>query len=830
MAEQAKDRGPAPGEVKSSQTQIAQMRPPKYDFVSIEAKWRAIWEERKLYQVDLERAQKPYYNLMMFPYPSAEGLHVGNVYAYVGSDIHGRWKAMQGYNVFEPMGFDAFGIHSENFAIKQGINPRILTARNVTRFREEQLKRIGNRFDWSHEVNTTDPRYYRWTQWIFLQLFKAGLAERRTAPVNWCPHDKTVLADEQVINGHCERCNSIVEKRWLEQWFLKITQYAQKLLDDLEYIDWSERVKTAQRNWIGRSEGLEFAMTVGDMPDQHIQVYTTRPDTIFGVTFVALAPRHPLIERITQPVYRKAVEAYQRQAERLTEEDERAMTGVFTGAYALHPFTGERIPIYVADFVLGGYGAGAVMGVPAHDERDWQFAHALNLPIRVVVRPAQGEIDIQQGAFVDAGLLVDSAQFSGMTSAEAAHAITTEVERRNLGRRSIKYRLRDWLISRQRYWGPPIPIIYCPEHGAVPVPEEQLPVLLPDVENWQPTGTGASPLAAIESFVNTTCPVCGKPARRETDVNDNFLDSAWYFLRYPSTEDDTQPWNPALTRKWLPVDMYIGGAEHSVLHLMYVRFVTMALHDLGHLHFDEPFKRFRAHGTITRDGAKISKSRGNVVNPDDFIAHFGTDVFRMYLMFMGPYEIGGDFSDRGIGGVVRFLDRIWQMVTTRGQHVSRQEPEGETKRVLHQTIKRVTEDIAALKYNTAIAALMEYLNTLEAQQEVTRAELQTLLILLAPFAPYLTEELWSHMGNAFSIHTASWPSYDSTALQTEVVTLVVQVNGRVRDRIEVSHDATEEEVRRKALANEKVQRFVGEETVQRVVYVPGRLVNIVSST
>ncbi|GHO94328.1 leucine--tRNA ligase [Reticulibacter mediterranei] len=802
----------------------------QYDFSSIERKWQGIWEERKLYQVDLQKASKPYYNLMMFPYPSAEGLHVGNVYAYVGSDIHGRWQAMQGYDVFEPMGFDAFGIHSENFAIKKGIHPRVLTAQNVRRFRDEQLKRIGNRFDWSHELNTTDPHYYHWTQWIFVQLFKGGLAERRAAPVNWCPFDKTVLADEQVINGRCERCGNIVEKRWLEQWFLKITRYAQKLLDDLDHMDWSERVKALQRNWIGRSEGLEFAMAVVDRPDQQIQVYTTRPDTIFGVTFVALAPHHPLIDSITQPAYRDAVEAYQQQAERLTEADERAMTGVFTGAYAQHPFTGERIPIYVADFVLSGYGAGAVMGVPAHDERDWEFAHALSLPIRVAVQPGEGNANIQQGAFVQPGILVNSGEFSGMTSVEASQAIIAEVERRKLGQRSIKYRLRDWLISRQRYWGPPIPIIYCPEHGAVPVPEDQLPVLLPDVEEWKPTGTGSSPLAAIESFVQTTCPICGKPARRETDVNDNFLDSAWYFLRYPSSNDDTQPWNPALTRKWLPIDMYIGGPEHSVLHLMYARFITMALYDLGYLHFDEPFKRFRAHGLITKDGAKISKSRGNVINPDDYIAQFGADVFRIYLMFMGPYEIGGDFSDRGIGGVVRFLDRVWQLVTSHTRNAAKQAPQGEAKRTQHQTIKRVTEEIAALKYNTTIAALMEYLNTLEARREqVTRAELQTLLLLLAPFAPFLTEELWERMGNTFSIHKASWPSYDPAILHTESITLIVQVNGRVRDRIEVSHEATEAAIQNEVLASEKVKRFIGEQHIQRVVYVPGRLVNVVTT-
>ncbi len=636
--------------------EMIQARPPVYDFQAIEAKWRARWEEQKLYQVDLQNARHPYYNLMMFPYPSAEGLHVGNVYAFVGSDIHGRWKAMQGYDVFEPIGFDAFGIHSENFAIKKGIHPRILTALNVSRFREEQLKRIGNRFDWSHEVQTTDPGYYRWTQWIFLQLFKHGLAERKAAPVNWCPRDKTVLADEQVINGRCERCGNMVEQRWLEQWFLKITAYAQKLLDNLDQLDWSERVKTAQRNWIGRSE----------------------------------------------------------------EEE---------------PGTGRKI---------------------------------------------------------------------------------------------VTYHLRDWLISRQRYWGPPIPIIYCQVHGAVPVPEDQLPVLLPEIEDWAPTGTGSSPLAIIESFVNTTCPICGLPARRETDVSDNFLDSAWYYLRYPSSHDDTQPWDPALTRKWLPVDMYTAGPEHSVLHLMYTRFISMALHDLGYLDFEEPFKHLRAHGMITKDGAKMSKSRGNVINPDEYLAHLGTDVLRVYLMFMGPYEIGGDFSDRGIGGIVRFLDRTWRLVTQHAANVVAGAVQGEARRAMHLTIKRVTEDIAALKYNTALAALMEYLHTLEDQQEVRRDELQTLLLLLAPFAPFLTEELWERLGNSGSIHTARWPEADLEAIRSETMTIIVQVNGRLRDQLEVAQDLPEEEIKQLALASEKARRFIAGQPIRKVIYVPKRLVNVVT--
>jgi leucyl-tRNA synthetase len=831
--QQESERGQQPPPSSSS---IARVRPPRYDFASFEAKWRERWEQQRLYQVDLQRAERPYYNLMMFPYPSAEGLHVGNMYSYVGPDIHGRWMAMRGYDVFEPIGFDAFGIHSENFAIKRGVHPRILTARNVARFREQQLERIGNRFDWSHEVQTTDPGYYRWTQWIFVQLFKNGLAERKAAPVNWCPHDKTVLADEQVINGRCERCGWLVERRWLEQWFLKLTSYAQKLLDDLEWMDWSERVKTLQRNWIGRSEGLEFTMAIDGVPGESVQVYTTRPDTIFGMTFVALAPHHPLVTRITTGDHLADVTAYQQMPSRPPDKEERAMTGVFTGAYARHPLTEERIPIWVADFVLEGYGSGAIMGVPAHDQRDMDFARSMGLPVRVVVVPPDDDAELfaermqqAQEAYTQPGVMVDSGQFSDMTSAQASEAISAWFEQRGQGRRVAKYRVRDWLISRQRYWGPPIPIIYCPLHGAVPVPEEQLPVVLPDVENWMPTGTGVSPLAAIPDFVNTTCPICGRPARRETDVSDNFLDSAWYFLRYLSPNDDTQAWDPALARKWLPVDMYIGGLEHSLLHLMYARFITMALHDLGYLEFEEPFKRFRANGTITTGGAKISKSRGNVINPDDYIARFGADVFRVYLMFMGPYEDGGDFNDRGIGGVVRFLDRAWSLVTQYAGGAPDVAAQGHARRTLHRTIKRVTEDIAALKYNTAVAALMELLNSLEASPTaVTREELRTLLLLLAPFAPYITEELWERLGQRGSIHAASWPVFDAEALQAETLILPVQVNGRVRGRMEIAYDTPEVEIKRRALLVPQVQPYIEGRQVSRMIYVPGRLVNIVT--
>jgi leucyl-tRNA synthetase len=623
-----------------------------YNHKEIEARWQSTWHETGIYATDIRGARRPYYNLMMFPYPSAAGLHIGNLFAFVGADIHGRFMAMNGYDVFEPIGFDAFGIHSENYAIKQGINPRILTARNVERFRETQLKISGNRYDWSHEVDTTDPAYYRWSQWIFVKLFKAGLAERKRAAVNWCPSCKTVLANEQVIDGRCERCDTVVEQRELEQWFFKITNYADRLLDHLDHLDWSEVVKTAQRNWIGRT-----------------------------------------------------------------------------------------------------------------------------------VNPEDGKVE---------------------------------------------YHLRDWLISRQRYWGAPIPIVYCDRCGTVPVPEDQLPVLLPDVEDWKPKGTGSSPLAAIPSFVNTTCPNCGGAARRETDVSDNFLDSAWYFLRYPSTQFDDRPFDAELTAKWLPVDMYIGGREHSVLHLMYTRFITMALHDLGYLPFDEPFKRFRAHGTITKDGAKISKSRGNVVNPDEYIETWGADTVRMYLMFMGPYTQGGDFSDRGISGVRRFLSRVWHLVVKHADHVYSGIAPVPYRRRLHQTIQSVTEDIRELGYNTAIAALMEYVSTIQQRDELYAEEVESLLLLLAPFAPHITEELWGRIGRPYSIHQQAWPVTDPALLIHETETIAIQIDGRARGTVELPTAAAEDEAVEAARQVEAVQRYLNGSAIQRVIYVPGRIINLIT--
>ncbi|HEY7021485.1 MAG TPA: leucine--tRNA ligase [Ktedonobacterales bacterium] len=808
-------------------------RGPSYDIRAIESKWRERWEASGLYHIDLRAARRPYYNLMMFPYPSAEGLHVGNMYSYIGSDIQGRWRAAQGFDVFEPMGFDAFGIHSENFAIKQGVHPRALTERNVRRFREEQLKRIGARFDWSAEVNTTDPRYYRWTQWIFTELFKHGLAERRKAAVNWCPKDKTVLADEQVINGRCERCDSVIERRELEQWFLKITAYAEKLLRNLETLDWSDRVKTAQRAWIGRSEGVEFAFRVANDAEDEIRVYTTRPDTIYGVTFVVIAPEHPAALALATGGRREQVVAYRAGAQSrraaLDEESGHDVTGVFTGAYAIHPLTRERLPIWVADYVLAEYGTGAIMATPAHDARDLVFAQAMGLPVREVVRP-EADSPPWDGneAYTGRGVVVASGEFSGMTSDEAARAVGERLEEIGVGQRRVNYHLRDWLISRQRYWGPPIPIIHCPTHGAVPVPDDQLPVLLPELEDYVPKATGDSPLARIPEFVETTCPICGEPARRDTDVMDNFLDSAWYYLRYPSSHDDQRAWDPEMTRKWLPVDMYVGGAEHSVLHLMYARFIVMAMHDLGYLDFEEPFKRFRANGMITRDGAKMSKSRGNLINPDEYLDVYGADIFRVYLLFMGPYEAGGDFSDRGIGGVVRFMDRVWRLVTSRAESLREETASGDARRAMHIAIRRVTEDIEALKYNTAIAALMEYTRALEGAPTTTRTEASRLLQLLSPFAPFVTEELWERIGGVGSIHAQPWPEFDPRALAQAAIEILVQVDGKLRDHVWIPADGDETVARDAALASEKIQRAMNGATARGVKYVPGRLINIVT--
>ncbi|MEW5724514.1 MAG: leucine--tRNA ligase, partial [Thermodesulfobacteriota bacterium] len=761
----------------------------KYNHQEIEAKWRRLWEESRLYRVDLNQAERPFYNLMMFPYPSAEGLHVGNVFAFVGSDVQGRFHRLAGYDVFEPIGFDAFGMHSENFALKIGTHPAVMVPRNIENFRENQLKLVGNMYDWTHTVDTTSPDYYKWTQWIFIQLFKNGLAYRAKAPVNWCPSCKTVLAAEQVINGGCERCSTEVTKREMAQWFFKTTAFSQKLLDNLDWIDWSEKTKIAQRNWIGRSEGAQVVFII-DGTGETFEIFTTRPDTLFGVTYMVFAPEHPLVAKITTAERRAEVQAYLDRTARLTEMDRQAetaeKTGVFTGAYAVNPVNGEKVPVWVSDYVLMGYGTGAIMAVPAHDERDFEFARKFGLEIRTVISP-DGRIHPLEKAYTGEGLMINSGQFDGLPAKEQGLRRVTEwLAEKGLARFQVNYRLRDWCLSRQRYWGPPIPVIYCGRCGTAPVPDQDLPVLLPDLEDYRPDGSGDSPLKRAHEFYHTTCPQCGGLATRETDVSDNFLCSAWYFYRYPSTDHDDRAFDEKLTRKWLPVDLYVGGNEHAVLHLLYSRFLCMAFHQIGLIDFEEPFKKFVAHGIIVREGAKMSKSKGNVVNPDDYIKEYGADTFRVYLMFMGDYLEGGDFRDEGVRAMRGFLDRVWANLEPGDQPLDRSEPrDPETLYWLHRAIKQVTGDIKRFSYNTALARLMELLNHISKENVRNYQVFETFLILLSPFAPFLTEELWERLGHSDSIFNQAWPEWIEKYTERKTIEYVVQINGKVRAKLNI---------------------------------------------
>ena len=798
---------------------------PAYDPQAVEAAWQARWAERHTNEPDLDRPRRPFYNLMMFPYPSAEGLHVGNLFAFTGADIFGRFRRLQGFDVFEPMGFDAFGIHSENYALAVGTHPAKLIPRNIETFRR-QLRRFGGMFDWRHELSTTDPAYYKWTQWLFLQLFKRGLAYRKRAAVNWCPACKTVLANEQVINGYCERHPDVkVEQRFLEQWFFAITRFAERLLDHLAHLDWSDSTVALQRNWIGRSEGAELVFeTPAGSP---IKVFTTRPDTVFGATYLVLAPEHPLVDALAGHEQRRAVREYQRDVQGRDivsrKVGDRTKTGVFIGSYARNPATGESIPIWIADYVLMEYGTGAIMAVPAHDKRDFEFATEFGLPIRQVVRVEGEALPVVS----ENGTLVNSAPFDGMPCAQASREIVHWLERSGAARAQVQYRLHDWCISRQRYWGPPIPIIYCDACGPVAVPEADLPVELPFIEDFKPDDSGVSPLARHAEWYHVACPQCGAAARRETDVSDTFLDSSWYFLRYPSTEFDDRPFDAGRIETWLPVTTYIGGNEHAVLHLLYSRFITMVLHELGHLHFEEPFPKLRAHGLIVKDGAKMSKSRGNVVVPDAYIQKWGADTFRMYLMFLGPFQEGGDFRDEGITGIRRFLDKVWIL----GHEAAGAEPgplPPAVERKLHQTIRKVTDDTEALRYNTAIAAMMEYVNEARSAGCTARNAVEPLLVMLAPYAPHLCEELWAALGHRDSIFGSErWPAYDERLAAEEQVELVVQVNGKLRARLTMPRGVTEADAVARARREEAVRRFVDGKDVRKVVYVPDRLVNLV---
>ena len=1009
----------------------------KYEPQSIEEKWEKYWEEKKIFSPDLDKALKPFYNLMMFPYPSAEGLHVGNMYAFTGADVYGRFKRMQGNAVFEPIGLDGFGIHSENYALKVGTHPVEQSKKSEANF-YRQLRLTGNAYDWIRTVETYNPNYYKWTQWIFTQLFKNGLAVRKKAPVNFCPSCKTVLSDEQVINGKCERCETVVEKGSLEQWFFKITDYAQRLLDNLEKIDWSEKVKIAQKNWIGRSEGARIEFEIENFKDK-IEVFTTRPDTLFGVTFMVLAPENPLIEKILKQVEgkkKKEIEEYIDKAKKKTETDRIAegkeKTGVFTGIYAINPVNNEKIPIWIADYVVMGYGTGAIMAVPAHYQRDFEFAKKYDLPIKQVILPVvvdtenpprKGEENTQRNivncfllhpkdekiialrskkfpwltpivggiengedavaagireikeetgyknfkligrlpfvvqaeffarhknvnrkvishmlifkleneekdevsskenalhalewvdikdlgklhpfsekqfiakwfengdyAYTGEGLLINSPEFNDIASYTAKDSIIQFIK----GKKEVHYHLRDWLISRQRYWGAPIPMIYCENcagkgkswfnteeakqlkinkkglfvnltsgnvagwparlasesvAGWYPVPDDQLPIELPYIKDFKPLGTGVSPLANHPDFYKTKCPECGSEAKRETDVSDTFLDSAWYFFRYTSTDIQNEAFDKKRVKNWLPVDMYIGGAEHAVLHLLYSRFMTMFLNDLGLIDFEEPYKKFYAHGLLIKEGAKMSKSRGNIINPDEYIQKYGSDTLRMYLMFLGPFDMGGDFYDSGIEGMARFVKRIWHLVVSRLSLVDldvkdQRSLTNERLSFMHKTIKKVTEDIEALRYNTAIAALMEWYNFLSEElkthppaggSKLKTEEAETFLKLLAPFAPFITEELYQKLNKENdkpfdSIHLQSWPKYDEKYLIKDQTTVVIQINGKRRGELKINSNQLSDRQQIEKTAAEQTKKHLEGKEIKKVVYVPGKIINFV---
>jgi leucyl-tRNA synthetase len=817
-----------------------------YPFKEIESRWRDYWDKNNLHRTDLSRYENKLYSLVMFSYPSADKLHVGHWYNFGPADTWARMKKMQGYNVFEPMGFDSFGLPAENYAIKTGINPAVSTAENVEIIRN-QLKQIGALYDWSRELSTSDPDYYKWTQWLFLKFFEHGQAVRKEAPVNWCPSCRTVLANEQVLDGRCERCETPITKRNLRQWFLKITDYADRLLAGLEKLDWPEKTLDMQRNWIGRSEGTEIVF-VDEKTGERIPVFTTRADTLFGVTYLVLAPEHPLVGKLTAPEHKDEVEAYIEESRRLTEIERlstvKEKTGVFIGSYCTNPINGERIPVWIADYVLVSYGTGAVMAVPGHDQRDWEFARKFGLEIRQVIEPSDSsQADLGKAAFVEYGTMVNSAEFDGLDSAEGIRKVTNSLKPGGRGDFKITYKLRDWLISRQRYWGAPIPIIRCPKCGDVAVRENDLPVLLPDIGDFRPADDGRSPLAKVPDFVNVDCPECGEEAQRETETMDTFVDSSWYFLRYLDPVYKDGPWNPELAKKWLPVDMYIGGAEHAVMHLMYARYFCMFLNDIGLVYFDEPFPKLRHQGVITNKGAKISKSRGNVINPDYFIELYGSDTFRMYLMFMGSYQHGGDWDDSGINGISRFLSRVYRLVNLNASQLKAADQltygtltdkDPALNYRLNLTIKRVSEDIANLEFNTAVAAAMELLNDLQntddtetGGSDLFKYSLKQLVLILSPMVPHLGEELWHIMGGRGSVFQQSWPTWDESALSRDTVTMVVQINGKLRGSFNVPADITEEQIFELASTDPKVSRHLEGNRVIKRIFLPGKLLNIV---
>lgn len=810
-----------------------------YNPQEIQAKWQTKWAETELYRSKIDKSRPKHYAVTMLPYPSGD-LHIGHWYAMTPSDAHARYMRMRGYNVLFPMGFDAFGLPAENAAIKHNVHPAKWTIANIERMRG-QLRSMGTMFDWERETNSSDPRYYRWTQWFFKQMVERGVAYRKRAAVDFCPNCNTTLAREQVWGDdrHCERCNTPVIKKELEQWFFKTTDYAEELLD-FSKIEWPERVKVMQTNWIGRSVGAN--VTFHTETGEPIEIFTTRPDTLWGATFMVLAPEHPLVAKIVSDGQHTAVADYIEQTQRLTDIDretaDREKTGVFTGAYAVNPVNQARIPIWIADYVLMSYGFGAIMAVPAHDERDFAFAQKFGLEIVEVIRsPERSDED---GPLTEAyasktdGRLVNSGPFTGTAVAEAAEKVSQWLDEQGIGKKAVNYRLRDWLISRQRYWGAPIPIIYCPEHGAVTVPDEQLPVMLPADSQFMPTGE--SPLKSDPDFINTTCPICGQAAIRETDTMDTFMCSSWYQYRYLSPNDVEMPFDPTEGAYWLPVDQYTGGVEHATMHLIYTRFFTKVMRDMGLVSFDEPMLRLYNQGMVLgEDGEKMSKSRGNVVAPDHLVQQYGADTVRTYLMFFAKWDQGGPWNYDGIKGPHRLLNDVWELGRYAYQAGQVDEAADRAlRRKVHQTIRKVTEDIELFSFNTAVAAVMELRNAIsdgrkakQVSQAVWNEAIDTLLLLLAPIAPYITEELWARRGHAYSIHQQSWPSWDEAATKEDVITLVVQINGKVRDRLEVPADLDDTAVREAALSSDKAQGWLEGKTPRKVIVVAGKLVNIV---
>ncbi|KUO96804.1 leucine--tRNA ligase [Ferroacidibacillus organovorans] len=799
----------------------------------IEPKWREAWREARLNEARDDSSRPKYYCLDMFPYPSGSGLHVGHWRGYVLSDVFSRYKRLRGYEVLHPMGWDAFGLPAENDAIKKGIHPSLGTARNIANFKS-QLEQMGAMFDWTREINTSSPEYYKFTQWIFLQLYDMGLAYRKEMPINWCPSCKTGLANEEVVDGACERCGSEVTKKNLNQWMLRITAYAERLLADLDSLEWPEKVKKMQANWIGKSEGARIRFVIKDCADQQIEVFTTRPDTLYGATYMVLAPEHPLVEVITKDEQRAAVQAYARDAlakSALTRQmQDKSKTGQFTGAYAVNPINGEALPIYIADYVLMDYGTGAIMAVPGHDERDFAFAKAYQLPIRrVIAEPGVNANAPLLEAYTGEGVLVHSGSFDGLVIAEGKRAIVAHLEKNGLAEAVVSYKLRDWVFARQRYWGEPIPLIHCANCGTVPVPEADLPVLLPDVKRYEPTGTGESPLAAIDSFVHTVCPKCHGPARRETDTMPQWAGSCWYFLRFADPHNKEQLFSKEKVDHWLPVDMYIGGVEHAVLHLLYARFFTKVLYDRKVISFNEPFLRLFNQGMLTLNGAKMSKSKGNVVSPDELVERYGTDTVRLYELFVGPPEVDAEWNPRAIDGMSRFLSRVYRLVEERAAGaLGRQQADRAVLKARHRLIKHVTERIEWFRFNTVVSAFMEFVGEMQDQSAaLDRETLEAFVICLSPLAPHLAEECWRMLGHSSSVFLAVWPTFDPLYLQEDEVEIVIQVNGKIKDRMTVAMDAPLDNVFEQGKAREAVARALDGKTIVKPIYVAGKLLNIV---